>query len=574
MASKDVEEIKAESHSLRGTIEETLHREVSHFSEEEYQLLKFHGTYQQDDRDQRVERKRQNLDKAWMFMVRSKLPGGALTAEQYLAHDRIAGDLGNNTLRITTRQGFQIHGVLKGGLQDCIRRINETGLTTWGACGDVVRNTTAPAAPFKDVAHIDAQRLAKELSHTFLAKTRAYAEIWLNGDRLDLDAKVDEPVYGDHYLPRKFKIGIGIPPRNDVDVYSNDLGYISHVEKGEVRGYTVVVGGGFGMSHGKTETFPVLAKPIFYIAREHAIKAAIAVITTQRDFGNRSDRKRARLKYLIDDRGLDWFREEVISRLGIPVQPAKEVRWDTVSDALGWREQGDGKLFCGVWVEEGRIKDTEERQWRTAFREIAERFQFPIRLTTNCNIIFHDIPPADRAAVTEILIKHGIPKPADLTEVRRLAQACVSLPTCGLGLAESERVFHIALDRIDEILREYSLENEPILIRMTGCPNGCARPYNADIAFVGRAPGKYAFYVGGSVTGERLVGLQEKTISFDDIPGKVRELIDGFVKERRQGENFSSYWGRTHANGPAPHPEQFHLELSARKQESLVPAEV
>jgi sulfite reductase beta subunit-like hemoprotein len=298
------------------------------------------------------------------------------------------------------------------------------------------------------------------------------------------------------------------------------------------------------------------------------------VITTQRDFGNRSDRKRARLKYLIDDRGLDWFREEVISRLGIPVQPAKEVRWDTVSDALGWREQGDGKLFCGVWVEEGRIKDTEERQWRTAFREIAERFQFPIRLTTNCNIIFHDIPPADRAAVTEILIKHGIPKPADLTEVRRLAQACVSLPTCGLGLAESERVFHIALDRIDEILREYSLENEPILIRMTGCPNGCARPYNADIAFVGRAPGKYAFYVGGSVTGERLVGLQEKTISFDDIPGKVRELIDGFVKERRQGENFSSYWGRTHANGPAPHPEQFHLELSARKQESLVPAEV
>jgi sulfite reductase (ferredoxin) len=573
MAAKNVEEIKAESHSLRGTIEETLHRDVSHFSEDEYQLLKFHGTYQQDDRDQRNTRKQQNLDKAWMFMVRSKLPGGALTAEQYLAHDRIAGELGNNTLRITTRQGFQIHGVLKGELQECIQRINDAGLTTWGACGDVVRNTSAPAAPFKDAAHLDAQRLAKELSETFLAKTTAYAEIWLNGERFNPDSKTEEPIYGDQYLPRKFKIGIGIPPRNDVDVYSNDLGFISHVENGEVQGYTVVVGGGFGMSHGKTETFPVLAKPIFYIEREYAIKAAIAVITTQRDFGNRADRKRARLKYLIDDRGLDWFREQVISRIAVPVAPAKEVKWDTVSDVLGWHEQGDGKLFCGVWVEEGRIKDSTNRQWRTAFREIAERFRFPIRLTTNCNIIFHDVPPSDRAAVTEILVKYGVPKPADLTEVRRLAQACVSLPTCGLGLAESERVFHIALDRIDSILKEYELEDEPILIRMTGCPNGCARPYNADIAFVGRAPGKYAFYVGGSVTGERLVGLQEKTIAFDDIPGKVRELLDGFVRERKPGENFSNYWGRTHVNGPAPKPEQFHVELGARSERALVSAE-
>ena len=345
MAAKNVEEIKAESHSLRGTIEETLHQDVSHFSDDEYQLLKFHGTYQQDDRDQRVTRKQQNLDKAWMFMVRSKMPGGALTAEQYLAHDRIASDLGNNTLRITTRQGFQIHGVLKGGLQDCIRRINESGLTTWGACGDVIRNTSASPAPFKNAAHLDAQRLAKELSQTFLPKTSAYAEIWLNDQRLNPDAEVDEPIYGEVYLPRKFKIGIAIPPRNDVDVYSNDLGFISNVVNGEVKGYTVVAGGGFGMSHGKVETFPALAKPLFYIEREHAVKVAVAVVTTQRDFGNRSDRKLARLKYLIDNRGLDWFRNEVVSRLNVPVEPAKEVRWDTVSDFFGWHEQGDGKAF-------------------------------------------------------------------------------------------------------------------------------------------------------------------------------------------------------------------------------------
>jgi sulfite reductase (ferredoxin) len=574
MASKSVEEIKTESRALRGSIQETLLGEESHFSEEEYQLLKFHGTYQQDDRDQRASRKKQNLDKAWMFMVRSKLPGGALSAKQYLEHDRIAGDLGNGTLRITTRQGFQLHGVVKGDLQDCIRRINASGITTWGACGDVVRNTTGPATPFKDAAHLDAQRLAKEISDTFLAKTTAYAEIWLDGQRLTQETADVEPLYGEHYLPRKFKIGIAVPPRNDVDIYSNDLGFISHTENGRVNGYTVVVGGGFGMSHGKTETFPALAKPLFYVAREHVVKAAVAVVTAQRDFGNRADRKRARLKYLIDERGIDWFRTEVTKRMDVPFEPARAVHWNTVSDLLGWHEQGDGKLFCGIWVEEGRIKDTEERQWRTAFRTIAEQFGFAIRLTTNCNIIFHDIDPAAKDRVMDILLRHGIPRPGDLTETRRLAQACVALPTCGLALAESERVFHLVLDKVDEILKEFGLADEPILIRMTGCPNGCARPYNADIAFVGRAPGKYAFYVGGSFTGERLVGLQEKTITLEEIPGRVRELIEEFVGNRQGNETFSDYWGRTHVNGPMPKPDQFHFEFAQRQNKELVGAEV
>ena len=573
MPAKNVEEIKAESHALRGKIAETLQQnDHSHFADEEFQLLKFHGTYQQDDRDQRVPRKQQNLDKAWIFMVRSKLPGGALSAAQYLAHDRIAGELGNGTLRITTRQGFQIHGVLKGGLQECIRRINQSGVTTLGACGDVVRNTVAPAAPIDDQPHRDAQRLAKEISDTFLAKTTAYAEIWLNGERWETSGTDTEPIYGTHYLPRKFKIAIAIPPRNDVDVYSNDLGFIAHVEGGETKGYTVVVGGGFGMTHGKIDTYPALAQPLGYVERSRVIEVAKAVVTAQRDFGNRTDRKRARLKYLIEERGIEWFREEVSSRLTFELEPPKSVTWKTVGDLLGWHEQRNGKLFYGVWVEEGRIKDSEKAAFRSAFREIAEKLQLPVRLTTNCNLIFHNIDPAQKTEFEGILVKHRIPHLSRLSEARKLAHACVALPTCGLALAESERVFPDVLTEIDKILADLSLLNEPILIRMTGCPNGCARPYNADIAFVGRAPAKYAMFVGGSITGERLVGLEEKSIHQSEIPVKVRELLEDFVRNRIDDETFSAYWGRTHVNGPAPRPEQFHQEL--KRRESLVAAEV
>jgi sulfite reductase (ferredoxin) len=570
MSSKNVEEIKAESRSLRGAIQEALAADSSHFSEDEFQLLKFHGTYQQDDRDQRAARNAQNQDKAWIFMVRSKLPGGDLTAAQYLEHDRIAGDLGNGTLRITTRQGFQTHGVLKGDLKECIRRINESGVTTWGACGDVVRNTIAPAAPISDSAHRDAQLLAKEISQAFLSRSTAYADIWLNDEKLPVGLSSDssgvagrdeEPLYGRQYLPRKFKIAIAIPPRNDVDVYANDLGFIARVEKGEVKGYTVVVGGGFGMTHGKQDTYPVLAKPLGYVQRDQVIQTAIAVVTVQRDFGNRTNRKRARLKYLIEEKGIEWFKEEVQARLPFALQQPKEVRWDTVGDLLGWHEQGDGKMFCGIWIQEGRIKDSEGMNIRSAFAKIATEFAFPVHLTTNCNLIFYNIDPSQKSAVDKILVEHGIQRPEDLTPVRQLAQACVGLPTCGLALAESERAFPGVLDKIDEILAELGISEEPILIRMTGCPNGCARPYNADIAFVGRAPGKYALYVGGSITGERLVGLQEKSVTLAEIPDRVRDLLEDFVRDRFEGETFSDYWGRTHVNGPEPKPEQFHIEV-------------
>jgi sulfite reductase beta subunit-like hemoprotein len=572
MAAKNVEEIKSDSSFLRGSIAATLHSGSSHFSEEEYQLLKFHGTYQQDDRDQRAARKTQNEDKAWIFMVRSKLPGGALTAEQYLAHDRVARELGNATLRITTRQGFQFHGVLKGSLQDVIRRINESGVTTWGACGDVVRNTIAPAAPIADAAHSAAQRLAREISTTFLARTTAYAEIWLNGEKLGAEQTVDEPIYGRQYLPRKFKIGIAIPPRNDVDVYANDLGFIADARAGEVQGYTVVVGGGFGMTHGKTDTFPALAQPIGYVDRDKAVAVAVAVVTTQRDYGNRTDRKLARLKYLLANKGLDWFRTEVESRAGFKLGEPRQVHWDTTGDLLGWHPQGDGKWFYGLWVEGGRIADSERGNYFSALREIATELRLPVRLSTNCNVLLADIEPEQKTRLTAILERHHVPRPGRLTETRRMAHACVALPTCGLALAESERVFPSVLANIDRILTELDLREEKILVRMTGCPNGCARPYNADISFVGRAPGKYAMYVGGSSAGDRLAGLEFKTVALDDIPARVRELLESFVLEREPGETFSRYWGRTHVNGPAPHPEQFHVELRARQ--AGVPVEV
>jgi sulfite reductase (ferredoxin) len=441
-------------------------------------------------------------------------------------------------------------------------------VTTWGACGDVVRNTIAPAAPIDDPAHRDAQRLAKEISQAFLARSTAYADIWLNDEKLpvgtssgpfEIDAP-EESIYGKQYLPRKFKIAFAIPPRNDVDVYANDLGFIAQVESGEVQGYTVVVGGGFGMTHGNQGTYPVLAKPLAYVQREQVIQIAVAVVTVQRDFGNRTDRKRARLKYLIDEKGVDWFREEVQARLAFTLQAPKQVRWDTVSDLLGWHQQGDGKLFCGIWIQEGRIKDADGVNTRSAFAKIAREFGFPVRLTTNCNLIFYNIDPVQKAAVDTILIEHGIQRSEDLTPVRQLAQACVALPTCGQALAESERVFPGVLDKIEEIMADLGLSEEPILIRMTGCPNGCSRPYNADISFVGRAPGKYALYVGGSLTGERLVGLQQKSVTLAEIPDRVRDLLEEFVRERFEGETFSDYWGRTHVNGPRPKPEQFHIE--------------
>ncbi|MCX7869826.1 MAG: hypothetical protein N2322_07730, partial [Terrimicrobiaceae bacterium] len=351
-----VEEIKEKSRGLRGHIAEELAAGGTHFPEESAQLLKVHGTYQQDDRDTRALRKKEGREKDWMFMVRTKIAGGGLSIPQYLAHDRMADELGNGSIRLTNRQGIQMHGVLFGSLKDCIRRINESGLTTRGACGDIVRNTMATAIPLRNPAIDEAQRLAGEISEAFFARSHAYSEIWLDGEKINEEPP--DPFYGDSYLPRKYKIGVAVPPWNDIDVFTQDTGLIAHIENGEVAGYTIYVGGGFGMSFGQTQTHPCLSKPLLYVEKARALDALRAVVSVQRDFGRRDDRKQARLKYLIRDRGIEWFRERVLERLDFATEPPRSAHFESVEDMLGWHPQGDGKFFYGLWIPQGRILDS------------------------------------------------------------------------------------------------------------------------------------------------------------------------------------------------------------------------
>lgn len=564
MSNKSVEEIKAQSQGLRGTIAEQLAGGGTHFDEETIQLIKFHGSYQQDDRDLRTERKKAGLDKAWSFMVRSKIPGGDLSVEQYLAHDRMADEIGNGSIRLTNRQGIQMHGVLFGSLKECVRRINESGLTTKGACGDIVRNTMATAVPLRTEVFSEVQELARAISEAFYATSHGYSEIWLDSERISEEPP--DPFYGDRYLPRKYKIGIAIPPYNDIDVFTQDTGLIPHIENGSITGYTIYVGGGFGMAHGQTQTHPCLSKPLLYVEKSRALDALRAVVSVQRDFGRRDDRKQARLKYLIRDRGVPWFLERVKERIDFEVEAPREVHFESVEDVLGWNAQGDGKFFYGLWIPEGRIRDKDTTRYRTAIREVCKRFAPGMIISPNCNLYFYGLRGEDRGPLLDLLAEHGIPVPEKLTRARKVGHACVALPTCGLALAESERVFSGLMDGIDALLVELGLQEEPILIRMSGCPNGCPRPYNADIAFVGRAPGKYAMYLGGSFRGDRLAGLEEKTVLFDDIVPRLRPILTDFRDHRRPGERFTDYFGRTRELGEAPSSEQFHFELAERKK--------
>lgn len=583
MSKASVEDIKLESQGLRGQIaEQFADTALSHVPDDSNVLLKFHGSYQQDDRDLRAKLNKEGKDKAWSFMIRSKMPGGRISSEQWLIHDDLCTKA-SGTMRLTNRQGIQLHGVLKGGLKEVIHNVCHSGLSTMGACGDVVRNTMGPAAPIKDAVHADAQVLTEEISQRFLWRSTAYADIWLDGEKIDPEWTKDpevnpdvravttapegeDPIYGKVYLPRKFKIAVAIQPSNDVDVYSQDVGFIPHVVDGQVEGYTITVGGGFGMSHGQLSTRPFLGQPLFYIKRAHVVDATEAIVTTQRDHGNRTERKNARMKYTVQTMGIDAFRAEVQRRLpGIETFPAKELKFDTVEDNLGWHEQGDGKLYAAIYVNMGRIDNKEGGpQYRAAFREIAETIKCPLIVTPNTNVILADIDPADKDKIDAILAKHGVVHTDSFTRARKVAHACVALPTCGLSLSESERALPGILDKIDPILRELGLADEPILFRMTGCPNGCGRPYNADFGFVGRAPNKYAMFVGGSIRGNRLAGLEYKSVLGEDLPGKVREFLEAFKAERKEGEIFADWFARTRTTGEAPTPEQFHIELAER----------
>jgi sulfite reductase (NADPH) hemoprotein beta-component len=536
------EALKAGDPLLEGTIVQTLADPgKDRFSEDDYEFLKFHGIYQQDDRDKR------KVAKQYIFMVRGRFPGGAVSPLVYLGMDELCGLYGNNTLRITTRQGFQFHGVTKGNLGKFMKGLNDAMATTLAACGDVNRNVMAAPTPATSPLVDDIQRQARAVADALLPKTRAYHQIWVEGTELkltDADANFIDPLYGKTYLPRKFKVAFAIPPLNDIDVFTNDCGFIAIIEDGQLLGYNLLAGGGLAMSHGNAQTYPRLADVIGFIGADRVIETAKGVVTVHRDYGDRTNRKHARLKYVLAERGVPWFREELERRLGFKLLEPRPYAFTQQGDLYGWHQQFDGKLFLGLFVENGRIKDEGPRRFKSGLRQVVDQFKPDLRLTPSQNILLVNVPPAQREGITRVLAEHGVPVENQASAIRRASMACPALPTCGLALAESERTMPGVLDRIESVLAELGLKDEEIIIRMTGCPNGCARPYTAELALVGRAPGKYQLYVGGNQSSTRLGELFRESVKLDEIANELRPWFRRFARERLGAERFGDFCQR------------------------------
>jgi sulfite reductase (ferredoxin) len=543
-----VEKVKEESHALRGNLAAELATDTGHFSAPDAQLLKFHGTYQQEDRDQRRERRGTDTAVAHEFMVRCKIPGGVLTAAQYLVIDELADRYGNGTLRVTTRQGNQFHGVLKGDLKATIRSVNDALVTTLGACGDVVRNVVSCPAPVAGGLREQVLSVTRRLSDHLLPRTRAYHEIWLDGEQVEGGPPVGEtePIYGTRYLPRKFKVAFAFPEDNCCDVHSNDLGFLVVEEGGRLLGFNVLVGGGMGKTHGKEDTYPRLADTLGFVRTGDVVEVAEAVVKVQRDHGNRGDRRHARLKYLIDAQGLDWFRSEVERQFGRPLAPPAPVEVSGIEDHLGWHAQDDGRSFLGLFIENGRVQDGDDHKLRSAVRRIVETVQTGVRFTPQQNLLLTDIPDRRQGHVERILADHGVarPAPATLSAVRRWSMACPALPTCGLALAEAERVLPDVIAELERELETMGVADTALTVRMTGCPNGCARPYTADLAFVGRSLHKYAVFVGGSMLGTRLGTQYADLVPRDRLVATVRPLFERYRDERLADERFGDFCDR------------------------------
>ena len=566
--------IKESSRLLRGTIAEGL-ADVSTgaISEDDAQLTKFHGTYMQDDRDLRPERAKKKLEKAYSFMIRVRLPGGVTTSKQWLQLDAIAETYANHSLRLTTRQTFQFHGIIKSNMRRTMQAISAAALDTLAACGDVNRNVLASSSPSFSKVHAGAHALAVKISEHLLPKTGAYHEVWLDGEQVDADGKPvpkkkakeeKEPIYGAHYLPRKFKIVIAVPPSNDVDIYAHDLGYIAIAEKGEVVGYNVTVGGGMGMSHGEPETFPRTADLLGFCTPEQAVDVAEKVVTVQRDWGNRENRKRARLKYTIEDRGLDNFRADVEKRLGFQLGAPRPFELTSTGDPIGWHQSPDKKWHLTLFIENGRISDKPGARLRTALREIAEVHKGGFVVTANQNLIVGNVTAKAKGKIEALLEEHGIAI-ATSSGLKRNSMACVALPTCGLALAESERYLPTLLDKLEDVLESAGLKNDDIVIRMTGCPNGCARPYLAEIALVGRNPGLYNLYLGAAFNGSRLNKLYAEDVTEAQILGLLGPILKRYATEREAGERFGDFViraGYVHATTAG---NQFHADVVLAK---------
>ncbi len=557
------EKIKEDSHFLRGDIREGLaDLSTGALADPDTQLTKFHGIYQQDDRDLRSQRRKEKREKAYIFMARIRVPGGVCTPKQWLDLDRLASSHGNDTLKITTRQAFQLHGIIKGNLKEAIREINGALLDTIAACGDVNRNVMCNPNPHQSAFHGQALATASAISSHLTPRTHAYHEIWLDHERITPEPQEEEPIYGRTYLPRKFKIVVAVPPVNDVDVYAHDLGFIAIIENGLLSGYNVAVGGGLGMAHGKEETFPRLAEVMGFCRPDQALDLAEKVVLVQRDYGDRSNRAHARLKYTIEDRGLAWFRREVEERLGWKLQEPRPFHFDHNGDRYGWVEGPDGNAHFTLFIQNGRVYDGGGSSLRTALRELAQAHQGDFRLTPNQNLILANVAPQARPRLEEILRRHGLNHPENLSGLRLNSLACVALPTCGLALAESERYLPSLLEELETIIEENGLQREAITIRMTGCPNGCARPYLAEIAMVGRAPHKYNVYLGGGFAGDRLNKLYRSSVLDSELAPLLRPIIAAYAQERRSGERFGDFVIRQGYVAPTEEGARFHEDLS------------
>ena len=559
------EHIKTASNYLRGTIVEGLaDLSTGSMVEDDQQLLKFHGTYQQDDRDIRANRRKHKLEKAYSFMIRIRVPGGVATSHQWLETDRLATQYANGTIKLTTRQAFQFHGIIKTNLKRTIAEINQAAMDTIAACGDVNRNVMCNPNPYLSEIHAQALKAAQEISTHLTPQTRAYHEIWLDGEKIESSEEEDfEPIYGKTYLPRKFKITIAVPPSNDVDIYANCLSFIAIVEAGVLVGYNVAVGGGMGSTHGNEATYPRIADVIGFCTPDQIVDVAEKVVLVQRDFGDRTDRKHSRFKYTVDDYGPDWILAKLNEYLGYELGPARDFKFEDNGDRYGWVEDANGNSHLTLYIAGGRVLDTPSYPMRTGLREIAKIHDGDFRLTANQNLIIANISPEMRPEIEKLLEQYGI-KDSHLESALRLnSLSCVALPTCGLALAEAERFLPDLLTGLEESLEEYGLRHDAITIRMTGCPNGCARPFISEIGFVGRGPDHYNVYLGGGFAGQRLSKLYRDNISSAEIKPLLAPIFKHYASERIDGERFGDFCIRKGYVAATVQGPDFHKNVKA-----------
>lgn len=543
-----IEKIKTASDGLRGEIKESLKDEITGaIREDDQALVKFHGMYQQDDRDRREERAAKKLERLYSFMIRLRLPGGLLTADQWLAMHDIAGEHSTGIIKITTRQTIQLHGIIKSAIKPTIQAFNAAKLDSIATCGDINRNVLCSPNPGQSELHEEIYSYADQISRLLMPKTKAYYEIWLDEEQLADKKDEEDPLYQDRYLPRKFKIAIAIPPNNDTDVFTNDIGLVAVVNNNKLEGFNIAIGGGMSSTHGNSATYPRLATTIgFAPAGEKTLKAIYEIVTVQRDYGNRSDRKLARLKYTVDKYGADWYKQEVEKRTGFALEPARPYTFTARGDEYGWQEDKTGNWFYVAYVENGRVTDTKEQALKTALFEIAKTGKTRFRFTANQNIIISDVQPADKSGVDALLQQFHVTQATEQSSsIRKNSIACVALPTCPLALAEAQRYMPALLEKIEGLLGKYNLSHENIIIRMTGCPNGCARPAAAEIAFIGTAPGHYNLQLGGDRIGTRLNSTYRENLDEPAILTELDSLFKNYAKNRDKNETFGDFAYRT-----------------------------